>query len=672
MQDFNPRQMRWDDQLSYRTQGAGNHFAHGRDVPYTSGQVVHNVRAIAVAPDGTVYTNVPWEERGSNVSAYRNGRWIADARTGNRGGGRAIIATDEHIYFAGNRYRQGEPGVDRRPRADISDRDRHAHIACGVVHGLAKIGDRIYASVLDEDRVKVFDADLTQEVDRWEVTGPSTMAADDTGRLWIVQAELGRVARFEPTGEALPERIDLPEHVVPTAIAFDNAGRLLLADAGVHEQIRVYDVTGVPKLVDTFGERGGIYAGTKGKYEPMQFIEIQGIGVDAQGNIYVANQPGNNGSTLIQSYTPDGRKNWELACLTWMEAARLSERDGRLYSTDDVLELDFETDAMDMKWSPFAHTTDRHAYPDDFRVGGGRGGVHLIEDIDGQDFMYIVMPQGESVFFYRRDAAPDSLLWIPAGHLSSDELWVDINGDGQIDADEVGDPGLGGARGVFVDSQGTIWYPTRHGGIFRFPMQAISEAGVPLYSMESRTHISMPEPFTELRRMYFYPERGNMMLLSGFTQEHPGDEHHWKRAGTVLHRYDNWEPDRWELVWRLVAPYQLERRGPHGDANPQGFAVAGDYLFVVRCGRVHEGVAGSEALAPVDKAHVDVYSLDDLQYKGWMNNTATEDVWGHIGLVDLTHGFNVHRRPDGEYVVLVEDNGKSKTVVYRWRPPRSD
>jgi hypothetical protein len=38
------------------------------------------------------------------------------------------------------------------------------------------------------------------------------------------------------------------------------------------------------------------------------------------------------------------------------------------------------------------------------------------------------------------------------------------------------------------------------------------------------------------------------------------------------------------------------------------------------------------------------------------------------GWVDIPYAINVHRRGDGEYVVLVEEDWKAKGTVYRWRP----
>ena len=191
-----------------------------------------------------------------------------------------------------------------------------------------------------------------------------------------------------------------------------------------------------------------------------------------------------------------------------------------------------------------------------------------------------------------------------------------------------------------------------------YTLQGFTGDGVPRYSVESRQHIPMPEPFTKLRRLHFYPDRGNMMLLNGFTRQHPDVAHHWKRAGKVIHRYDHWRPGRWNLRWSLKVPSEDVSGGNGGDGNVQVIDTAGDYLFLAR--------NGSSKELKVERGHVDVRRLDSGEYMGWME---PPERWGPIGIIDITVGMKAYRLTDGTYVVLLEDDGMSKTVVYRWRPP---
>lgn len=44
------------------------------------------------------------------------------------------------------------------------------------------------------------------------------------------------------------------------------------------------------------------------------------------------------------------------------------------------------------------------------------------------------------------------------------------------------------------------------------------------------------------------------------------------------------------------------------------------------------------------------------------------DKWGPVGIVDITVGMKAYQLENGDCVVLLEDDGMSKTVVYRWHP----
>jgi hypothetical protein len=95
-----------------------------------------NITAIEVAPDGTVYTNAPWDDSGAEASVYKGSKVFCVAgRTHGRGnsGGNAITINGRHVFIAtsvnnekGRRVGQGiwPPaghswfGITRRERAD--------------------------------------------------------------------------------------------------------------------------------------------------------------------------------------------------------------------------------------------------------------------------------------------------------------------------------------------------------------------------------------------------------------------------------------------------------------------------------------------------------------------------------------------------------------------------
>jgi hypothetical protein len=85
--------------------------------------------------------------------------------------------------------------------------------------------------------------------------------------------------------------------------------------------------------------------------------------------------------------------------------------------------------------------------------------------------------------------------------------------------------------------------------------------------------------------------------------------------------------------------------------------VAGEYVFVAYT----RGLTAEN----LRDAFVKVYRLDNAAFVG---NLTHESVLGKTGLLDLAESVSAHQRENGEYIVLLEDDAKGKTVMYRWCP----
>jgi len=218
----------------------GNDIETGPDIPAWGGQTPHNVADIHVTADGTLFTNVHWDEHGANVTEFKGGRWVNSAHVGNHGGGHAITANSRFIYFAGNRYRTGKQGIDRRTRENISCQEWNLHVDCGTVYGLAADEERVFAAVPEEDRIKAFDADL-KPVAEWSAPKAGKLALDPQGRLWAILTADRVIARYTRDGESLPQKIVFEGETQPSDIAFDAKGRLYVADSGPSEQMLIYE-----------------------------------------------------------------------------------------------------------------------------------------------------------------------------------------------------------------------------------------------------------------------------------------------------------------------------------------------------------------------------------------------------------------------------------------------
>jgi DNA-binding beta-propeller fold protein YncE len=75
-------------------------------------------------------------------------------------------------------------------------------------------------------------------------------------------------------------------------VAWDAAGNIYISDGYINSRVAKYDKTG--QFIKSFGERGG---------GPGQFHTPHGIGVDPQGNVYVADR----GNRRIQVFDGDGK-----------------------------------------------------------------------------------------------------------------------------------------------------------------------------------------------------------------------------------------------------------------------------------------------------------------------------------------------------------------------------
>ncbi|MBK6284655.1 MAG: hypothetical protein IPF54_20270 [Draconibacterium sp.] len=111
----------------------------------------------------------------------------------------------------------------------------------------------------------------------------SLVAKDCNGNTWTVKNPylrftLGQIAPV-PTGDMAPYILcsdgrEIRNIIDPTAIAIDNQCRLMVADNGPDQNIKVFDISGAgtPVVIDTIGVKGGTLGGSEpGIIEPLKF-----------------------------------------------------------------------------------------------------------------------------------------------------------------------------------------------------------------------------------------------------------------------------------------------------------------------------------------------------------------------------------------------------------------
>lgn len=327
--------------LNAKTSWIGNTFGYG-DGTWT--QI--NITAIAVAPDGKVYTNAPWDESGAEASTWQNGKMLGFAggtHGWGTGGGNAIAVNHRYVFIAvsvGNEKghlvgqgiwpQKGKQwfGISRRqianpklsalfqPPAGVANTgqgvgnnaavDPHAQLAAGFlmmnevpvgtradIDGLAASDTTLYAANTTQDKIEVYDAESMQKKAGWSVHEPGKMALASDGTLWVLTGTLTdktpRVVHYSASGQVLADTLPLPADTVPVDIALDAQGRLLIADNGPRQQVLFFSKgNGGYVATGTLGERGGIFSGVTGQPGPQRFNGLTGVGADARGNIYVA------------------------------------------------------------------------------------------------------------------------------------------------------------------------------------------------------------------------------------------------------------------------------------------------------------------------------------------------------------------------------------------------
>ncbi len=700
--------------LTYTTSWIGNTFGAGHAPGKPRKHVSLATDALFVTPDGTCYTNTFWDEDGAEVAFYKNGDVIGSAgHTHGWGydGGTEVTANRRYLFFAQKVENEGGGlvnadtwpakgktwyGVSRRKLdgsaspfpsgkggagdtlgqnfllVNEAPNDTDANVS-----GLAADETHLYVANPAMDRIEVYDVETMARTGGWPLARPGRIALAPDGTLWIIQqgdtTHPARLVHRSKTGALLPQTIT--DVANPTALCLTRQGRLLLADNGPAQQVRIYDVQGSrPRLAGLLGVRGGIFAGQGkqiGQAGPLRFNDLTGVGCDALGNVYVAsNGSVAGGGTVLECYAPSGKRLWRLLGLEFIDCAEPDPAsDTDVLTKEEHFVMDYAKPAG-RQWAYWGYTVNRFQYPDDPRLHTGPTSV-FVRRIQGKRFLFTTdMYSGELAVFRFRPGT-DGETAIPSdsfakGHFNEGKtiwpavqpqkgewLWRDKDGSGQFHAGDFEQPGTGkdapSLWGWSVDSRGDVWQATDREGLREFPCLGLDTHGSPIYSYASMKTLPMPAPFIELCRAEYQPET-DTLYLAGYTTEHPHTGGEWGTVGTEIIRYGHWSRGSPKLALRIVLPYD-------GKKDPQVYikamSVAGDYVFAV------------ESRNP---ERVFVYNARTGALQGTMQ--PDETVGKNSGWVDTPYGIQASRRASGEYLIFVEEDLDAKVLLYRWTPPR--
>lgn len=656
--------------------------------------------AMFTAPDGTCYLNTFWDEGGREVGIYRDGDVVGIAgHTHGWGynGGYAVAANDQYLFIAqvadneggglkaadtwppkgkvwhgiSRRTRDGKPAPFAGGKGGSGDTLKSCFLVLDEadpkeparITGLAAGPQRLYAASEGENAIRVIEIATMTVQAKWPVPRPDRLCLAGDGSLWVLQAgekagAPARIVHLSAEGKPLPQQVT--GVAAPTALALDAKGRLLVADNGPDQQVKIFaGLDRKPALVGTLGVKGGVLAGRRGQVGPLRFNDLRGVGADARGNTYVCCN-GNGFGMTLECYSPAGKRLWQLVGLEFVDVGDLDPAsDTDLYTKDTHYRMDWSQPGAGREWRQVGYTLDRFATPDEARAGHAEWASTWCRRIRGKLFVFGVDMYSHHLLVYRK--GPDELL-VPAGILVNGRfngdwpanqpakcpwIWRDANGDGRFDAGEfeTGDEKLGGGWGWWVDANGDVWRTTGANQVLRLPLQGLDAKGNPVYTYAKAQVMPCPAPLNRLERVQYVPAT-DTLYLSGYTAELANTRGNWKTIGKVLCRYDHWSTAP-AKAWDVAVPFDEAQERSTTYGTPVAMQVEGDYAFIVylRTAEVRVLDARTGTWVGVIRPEKDL--------SGW---------------VDIPYGINVHRRANGEYVILAEEDWKAKGLVYRWRP----
>lgn len=559
------------------------------------------------------------------------------------------------------------------------------HIVISGLEVLAPDGTLAFALNCGGAAAGKFKSDVAEVADKnFAFERPGPMCTDKSGNVWIIQKTgefaLGSNAGFPSPGAVKCYTLggkftgrQITDVVNPVAVAFDPTnGHLLIAEGGTDQNIRVYtDIETAPKLLTTFGAKGGIWSGkTPGLLNDAlsggaaRFYQITAIGVDSAGNIYVNNS---GSGTDLRKYSPAGKLLWQLNSLHFVDCGDFDpDSDGtQVYTPFKHYTMDYSKSTPGGEWSftawnwnPFKYGTPPRNNCSSAvvrRLGSTR---NLVMYTSGQGSM------GDALVY--RFAGEQAIPCARFSEKNGNELWLDKNGDGKESPDEItkADKPTGGWQSYHVDQKGDIWLVCSGGANFmlrHFICQGVV-GGAPQYSYGAGGYEDIPFPDSGIKasawgqggRVVYDSVRDAMYLMG------PGAPRKSDKENTIsyLARYDNWSKGNRKARWQIILPdpatdpnFMYTLAMPYGLAYQwEAFDVADDKLFI------------AEMWGPIH-----VYDANTGAAETILN--AGPQVSGSNAWEDEQMGVRAFKRKNGEYLVLSENSGfRGKNNLYRYRP----
>ncbi|NJM16663.1 MAG: hypothetical protein HC896_16020 [Bacteroidales bacterium] len=415
---------------NYTSTWAGNSYGQGLSPDRSSGKWVQDLISDAVVgPEGYVYTAAHWDEGGRSAGVY-GGKMVGGKEIGNVYGslstgscvgetgkvgkeytanGNAVAANSNNVYavFNQNIYKYSLNGCQGS-----------LFIAQNAT-ALDATNEQLL--VADGNNIKLFNLASKEKIAEFTVANTGPCAIAPNGDLWVISGlKIGDyharknsfwlkasaanpvIKRYSASGTFIEDIVNPSGTDLwwPTDIAFSNNGQLMVADAGYRRQILYFDTVST-NLVNTFGQEGGIAAGTKGVMATDKFYGQMQCGMDKYGNTFVICE-GMGGN--IRKFDTAMAHVWDLWGLGFVESgdADLYTDGLDIYTSNEHYKMDFSTKELGQEWSHYAYTLDRIAYPNDPRVTSWiTSGI--IRNLNGTRILFTYGMYGGAMNYFKFD-----------------------------------------------------------------------------------------------------------------------------------------------------------------------------------------------------------------------------------------------------------------------------
>lgn len=679
--------------------------------------IPHDMLNMYVRPDGVVATICEWDEGGTNVGVFKDGKLISRPEGSGTGGwgrfsGKAVVLDDRYVYQLltqngcdGANSEMNRNGLPQFPACNDTDEWKTVRryfyengkgapfpggygykgdmlVVCTgrlrELAGLAITEHELFVAVTGlpdtsmPDSIKVYDKKNMSFVRGFHVDGGlGNLYADNRGGIWMLQGN--KIIRFrQDNGGRLPQVVAIPEGVRVSSFSVDiYKDRLLIPDYGRNLNILLYtNIYDHPVQKSTFGVKGGVLSRSgdflQGEAGPMRFCGPRGAGVDRAGNLYVANTfvAGGRGAVL-EAYNEKRKKIlWKQEGLVFTATADFDRSYPACYYTPEKIhridpgKSGYRIDELQ------AYTADPFLFPDDERCKEKGPFVTSCfkRAILGESFLFVSDMYGGMLAGYRFDKKNNGYIGIPfltAGNGDPDKkrplkFWVDHNGDGIEQAGE-------NAGQDEINQYSMSFFVDKTGNIWR----GVRGQGFMLWKVTginekgipryaSARLFPLPAGFSDAKRIFYDPEKDEL-FLAGSSPLHPDKRDTWWAMGSTIAVCRNFMQ---RTDGGTVAPAgwvsDLMLYIPFSTEDGSGKDVWNAKAFTV------EGDYIFIALAR--EGYITVYDRASGKFTGRL--CPGKEVSCQSGWCDFNYAVNARKNKDGSYEILAEENAFAKVIRY--------